>query len=198
MTKIKNSEIWRKVLHLFSSIIPLSYLFLIKDRQTIYILLFIILCISLLIEYKRNKVGSIFRIIFLKHLNLILRRSEIKGGLTGATWMILSFTLTVFLFDMHVAVPALLFLSIGDSVAALFGIKYPIGRIWNKSFSGTLMGTLSCIIIVLSINQTLSPIIIILGAISAMVIEILPLKINDNFSIPIFSGIMMHVLSKII
>ena len=90
------------------------------------------------------------------------------------------------------------FVSIGDSVAALFGIKYPIGRIWDKSFSGTLMGTLTCIIIVLAINQTLSPIIIILGAISAMAIELLPLKINDNFSIPIFSGIIMHVLSKII
>ena len=105
---------------------------------------------------------------------------------------------TVIIFDFEVAVFALLFLSIGDAVAALVGRALPIGKIWNKSILGSLSGCLLCVFFGLAINNTLPSQIIVLGAISGMLIELIPLKINDNFSIPIFSGLIMQILKEIL
>jgi len=118
--------------------------------------------------------------------------------LTGATWMLIGFTSSVIIFDFEVAVLALLFLSVGDAAAALVGRALPVGKIWGKSIFGTLSGFLVCVFIGLTINNTLSAQIIIIGAISGMFIELMPLKINDNFSIPIFSGFIMQILKEVI
>ena len=76
----------------------------------------------------------------------ILRTKEIEGQFTGATWMLIGFTFTVLLFEFEIAVLALLFLCIGDSVAAIVGTTFPIGKIWNKSLSGSFAGIILCAI----------------------------------------------------
>jgi len=158
-----------------------------------FIILFSVSIIALIIEYLRNFKDGFFNKIFIDFLNPIIRQAELNGNLTGATWMVLSFALTVLLFDIQIAVSALLFLSIGDAVAALVGKQYPIGIIWNKSVFASFISVILCIFIVSSIHLQLHPIIIIAGAISAMLIELVPLKINDNFSIPLFSGFTMQL-----
>ncbi|MFL3008906.1 MAG: hypothetical protein ACJZ14_05965 [Candidatus Neomarinimicrobiota bacterium] len=55
----------------------------------------------------------------------MLRKNELKGSITGATWLIIGNLITVYLYPINIAVPALIFLSIGDSFAALFGKKIP-------------------------------------------------------------------------
>ena len=154
--------------------------------------------IALIIEYLRNFKNGIFNKIFINFFSSVLRQTELNGNLTGATWMVLSFSLTVLLFDIHIAVSALLFLSIGDAVAALVGKQFPIGKIWNKSIFASFISVISCIFVVSSIHLKLQPIIIIAGAISAMVIELLPLKINDNFSIPLLSGFTMQLFIELL
>ena len=154
--------------------------------------------ISLLIEYFRYNYKGRLRNIFQKYLMEILRTKEIEGQFTGATWMLIGFTFTVLLFEFEIAVLALLFLCIGDSVAAIVGTAFPIGKIWNKSLLGSFAGIILCAIFGLIINNSLSPKLIILGAISAMCVEIIPSRINDNFSIPIFSGFTMHILKGVL
>lgn len=198
MIRIKKSEISRKGLHLFSSIIPMSYFFIFRDRQLMFIILFSLSIIALTIEYFRNIKKGIFNKIFIDFLSPVLRQAELNGNFTGATWMMLSFALTVLLFDLQIAVSALLFLSIGDAVAALVGKQYPIGKIWNKSVFASFISVITCIFVVSSIHLQLQPIIIIVGAISAMIIELVPLKINDNFSIPLFSGFTMQLCVEIL
>ena len=198
MIRINKSEILRKLLHLSSSIIPLSYFFILKDQGLMMMFLLFLTTISLLIEYFRYNYRGRLRKIFQKYLMEILRTKEIEGQFTGATWMLIGFTFTVLLFEFEIAVLALLFLCIGDSVAAIVGTAFPIGKIWNKSLLGSFAGIILCSIFGIIINNSLSPKLIILGAISAMFIELIPSRINDNFSIPIFSGFIMHILKGVL
>ena len=192
------SEVFRKLIHIFSLAIPLIYFFLIKDKNVMATILIILTLSSLLIEYARLNRKGYVRFFFHKYLKSVLRSNELKGHLTGATWMLIGFTFSVIIFDFEVSVLALLFLSVGDAVAAVVGRALPIGKIWDKSILGSLSGFLFCVIFGLAINNTLSSQIIIFGAISGMFIELIPLKINDNFSIPIFSGFIMQILKEIL
>jgi len=192
------NEIFRKFIHISSIAIPLIYFFLIKDKIVMGTFLIILTLMSLLIEYARLNREGYVRFFFHKYLKLVLRSNEMKGNLTGATWMLIGFTSSVIIFDFEISVLALLFLSVGDAVAALVGRALPIGKIWNKSIFGSLSGFLFCVLFGLAINNTLSIQIIIFGAFSGMFIELIPLKINDNFSIPIFSGFTMQILKEIL
>ena len=192
------SEIFRKLIHISSLAIPLIYFFLIKDKNVMATILIILTLISLLIEYARLNRKGYVRFFFHKYLKSVLRSNELKGHLTGATWMLIGFTFSVIIFDFEVSVLALLFLSVGDAVAAVVGRALPIGKIWDKSILGSLSGFLFCVIFGLAINNTLPFQIIIFGAISGMFIELIPLKINDNFSIPIFSGFIMQIFKEIL
>ena len=198
MTRAFTNEIFRKLIHISSLAIPLLYFFLIKDKIIMATILIVITLLSLLIEYIRLSREGFVRVFFHKYLKSTLRSNELKGGLTGATWMLIGFTSSVIIFDFEVAVLALLFLSIGDAVAALAGQALPIGKIWGKSIFGSLSGFLSCVFIGLTISNSLSSQIIIFGAISGMFIELIPLKINDNFSIPIFSGFVMQIFKEVL
>ena len=198
MTRTFINEIFRKLIHICSLAIPLTYFFLIKDKNVMAAVLITLTLISILIEYFRLNRKGFVRIFFQKRLKSALRSNELKGNLTGATWMLIGFTSSVIIFDFEVAVLALLFLSVGDAAAALVGRALPVGKIWGKSIFGTLSGFLVCVFIGLTINNTLPAQIIIIGAISGMFIELIPLKINDNFSIPIFSGFIMQILKEVI
>ena len=198
MTRTLNNEIFRKLIHVSSLAIPLIYFFLIKDKNVMATILIILTLLSLAIEYARLNREGVIGIFFLKYLKSALRSNELKGNLTGATWMLIGFTSSVIIFDFEVSVLALLFLSVGDAVAALVGRALPIGKIWGKSILGSLSGFMFCVFFGLAIINTLSLQIIIFGAISGMFIELIPLKINDNFSIPIFSGFIMQILKEIL
>ena len=198
MIRIFINEIFRKIIHISSLAIPLFYFFLIKDKNVMATILITLTSISLLIEHARLNREGYVRFFFHKYLKSVLRTKELEGHFTGATWMLIGFTSSVIIFDFDVSVLALLFLSVGDAVAALVGRALPIGKIWGKSILGSASGFLFCVFVGLTINNTLSLQIIIFGAISGMFIELIPLKINDNFSIPIFSGFIMQILKEIL
>ena len=67
--------------------------------------------------------------------------------------MLIGFTCSVIIFDFEVSVLALLFLSVGDAVAGLVGRALPIGKIWDKSISGSLSGFFVLFIFWISYKQ---------------------------------------------
>lgn len=192
MKNIPLSEIYRKVIHSVSILIPLSYLWLIKD-QSIMILILTVLCsVSLLLEFLRNKSNTVkflFNNMFIK----MLRKNEKKGTLTGATWLLIGSLITTIFFPIYIVVPALIYLSIGDSFAAIIGKAYPFGKIGVKSITGSISGALASSIFAISVNKILPIEIIIIGSIIAMLIEIIPIKLNDNLTIPFISALVMNL-----
>ena len=187
----------RKIIHLLSAIIPLSYLWLIKERPIMLLILVSMTSLALLVEFMRKN-GNHFSRWFHGHFRFMLRDNESEGQHTGATWLLIGWTITVMLFKMPIAVAALLFLSIGDSFAAIVGKLFPIIRIGNKTLSGTFSGFIVSFSFVLLVNQSLLPIVILSGSIVAMVVELIPSRLNDNLTMPIFSGLIMMFLDSIL
>lgn len=188
-----SKEFYRKLLHLASCSIALSYLWFFKDRLIMLIIVGTLTLMSIVIEISRNKNNYIQK-IFERHFNFMLRKDEIKGSYTGATWLLLGNFLTIFIFPIFVAVPALLYLSIGDAIAALVGKNFRRFTIGRKSLVGSFSGFLCGLIFVSLVNKVLPFHIVMFGSIAAMVTEILPITIDDNLTIPLLSGLTIMIL----
>ncbi len=190
MNTLPSNEITRKILHLFASIIPLGYVWFIPDKEIMIFILGGLSLFAVFLESSRKK-WDVVETLFEKHFNFMLRQSEFDGGLTGATWLLFGSTITLFLFPIQIAVPALLFLTVGDTFAAIVGKGFPIGKIRDKTLSGTFAGIVTSSGAALWINQLLPADIIILGAVAAMLVEIAPIPMNDNLTIPLTGGLVM-------
>ena len=139
MNRIPSNEINRKIIHFSSILIPASYLWFIKDQYVMILLLSGLTILALILELLRNKlnfVNSLFNNIFFK----MLRKNEQLGKLTGATWMLISSLIITVFFPIYIVVPALIYLSVGDSFAAIIGKAYPYGKLGKKSITGTISG----------------------------------------------------------
>ena len=197
MNDIIKSEFARKAIHLSNAIIPLSYYYFSPDKVNMIIILasFLIFCFFIELYRKNNsKLSKIFSNWF----EFMMRDNEKKGDLTGATWVFVGALFTILLVPDPFNIISLLFLSFGDTFAAIIGTKFPFAKLGRKTLSGSLAGFFACIAIGLVIDMSIAYEIIILGAFMAMFIEILPLPVNDNVSIPVFSGLSMHYFSLVI
>jgi glycerol-3-phosphate acyltransferase PlsY len=193
---ITKSEYFRKLIHLFNLVIPLSYFFIFPDKWNFLNILILLTICFITIDICRNifpAVQSIFSIFFDK----MLRDHELNGKFTGATWVMIASCISVLLFSKPVAILALIFMSLGDTAAGLIGQQYGKNKIGDKTWEGFFAGLFVCLII--SINYNLLPLYVsISGAFTAMIMEILPIPLDDNFKIPLGAGgIMMMLLSPI-
>ena len=126
----------------------------------------------------------------------LLKVGEIRN-ITGATYMVIASLLVFLLFDKSIAVISLFFLSIGDPVAALVGIRTRKYMVFDKSPIGTVAFIASCFILisflmftgVISFHWGL-----IVGAIVAGTVELLPSVIDDNITIPLASSTAMMLV----
>ena len=190
---ISFDEYIRKIIHLFSLIIPLGYLYVINDKYLMVQILIILCIIFLFVDIARHRIvwiQSIFKYFF----NDMLRGHEQKGHLTGATWVLIGSLISILIFTKYVAIIALIFMSLGDTAAGLIGQKFGKHKVGKKTWEGFLAGLIICFIV--AINFPFLPLkISLVGAFVAMIMELLPIPLDDNFKIPLGSGAIMMMLS---
>jgi dolichol kinase len=183
-----SSEVRRKLLHLVALLIPIIYYFFPSESQAKAIMLGgMIVAVAV----------DTFRLGEPRYRNLLhslsgeLIRPGEKTNLLGSTCLLIATTITVFLFPKPVAVAALCFLIVGDTVAALVGRRFGRIRLFGKK---TLVGSMALFLSAMAagfIIPGLDTRTVLAGAVVAAVAEALPLPIDDNFSIPILSGVAM-------
>jgi len=187
------SEYKRKLIHLFNLAIPFGYLYVFPEKWVFVKLLSIVMVLFIIFDILRHKVAWV-KSLFSLFIDSMLRSHEQEGKLTGATWVMIGAVISIILFSKPVAIIALIFMSLGDTAAGLIGQRYGKHKIWNKSWEGFFGGLFVCIII--GMNYSLLPMTISLsGAVAAMVMEILPIPLDDNFKIPLGAGAIMMMLS---
>lgn len=111
--------------------------------------------------------------------------------------MLVATVVTFLVFEQIVAVVALLFLSVGDPIAALVGSRTPGPRILRKSPGGTLAFVGSSLLVVLILvgsGFTHYHWGLIAGAVIAAGIELAPVPLDDNLTIPLLTGTALHLL----
>ena len=186
-------EVHRKLIHCSSILLPTGYMYIIKDQDMMIFILTLLSLFSIFVEILRNRIPRMKRFFNLT-LSNVLRGEEIQGQLTGASWLLFGSLITVIIFPLEIAVPALIYLTIGDSFAAIIGKLYPIGKVGLKSISGTFAGFITSSTIAIKFNKIIPLEIIIFGSIVAMIVELIPhKKLNDNITIPIISALSIQL-----
>ena len=163
--------------------------------------------IFLLLDFLRLRLTSV-KSVFIVLFGSMLRRKELSS-LTGASYLMLASLVCMLIFGIGpegrvsgVFIAAIGFLALGDTAAAIVGLSVGRVRIFRKTLEGTLAGLLVCtgVAWLVSILPGLDfPLGLgILGAVSASVVEALPIEVNDNVVIPLLSGTMMMVALQIV
>ena len=191
MKQLELGEFSRKIFHLLNMVVPLIHVYLIKDRMEMLIFLSFMLIFCFFIEVFRTQYFILHK-FFKKYLHTMMREYEREGEITGATWVFAGSLITIILIPDPYCIVALFFLAVGDTFAALVGINYPLLKIGRKTLSGSIACFVTCCIIGLLFSFGLNTSTIIFGALIATLTELLSLKIDDNLSIPIFSGLSMY------
>lgn len=184
------NELKRKAIHLFALIIPISYYFL--PQSTALLLYIPVAVVSISIDIFRIKKYPLGRVLdwFLRP---ILRSHE-RRGFTGSSYILSAMVLSIIFFEKNIAVAVISFTIVGDIAAALVGRVFGKLKITNKkTLEGSSAFLFSCLLIIWAIPDF--PFWIgVVGALVATVVEALPLPIDDNFTVPLFSGLVMEIL----
>jgi dolichol kinase len=185
---ITGVEIKRKIVHMSSLAIPAGYL-LFSGKTVISILVPLFLAF-LLVDLLRQYHAGTSRLFKKFFVGTILREKE-SNSLMGSTYFLFSSVLVVFFFPKSIAIASLLILILSDTAAALVGKgigKVPIFR--RKTLEGSLAFFVSSQLIVW-IYPGLNHLWGALGALAATLIEALPVKVDDNLTIPLIAGAIM-------
>lgn len=183
----------RRLFHLFgTSLFPLLSLFISRE-----VLLWAVMGTTagfLLFEGARLVLPGVNRWFF-SSFGALLRGEEV-GRPTGASYVLISTLIVFLIFDKGIAAISLLFLAIGDPMAGLVGGTLGRIRFFGKSLGGSMAAFLACLGIGFPIANALGihlP-VVLAGALSASVVEFLPLPVNDNLTMPILSVTAMFLV----
>ena len=148
-------------------------------------------------------IGDIARIylrplgrLFHRLFGVLLRERE-GTGVTGASYVLLSTLAAFALLPRDVAILAVLFVALGDPVAAIVGIRSPGPRVFGKSPWGTAAMIANCLSVAgvlhwAGVTSLGWPVAV--GAVVAGLTELLPLPLDDNLWVPLTAGMAMVLL----
>jgi len=182
-------ELGRKAIHLGALAIPVGYYFMAEPlgRAIIAALTGLAFVVEAL-RLNNPRIRSFFYIFF----GRLVREHE-RYNLLGGTYLLLSSLICVYAFAKPVAVAALSFLIVGDSMAALVGRGIGRVRIFGKTLEGSLACLVTCLIIAWIIPG-LTWRVSLVGALMATLIELLPIPLDDNLRIPLAAGFAMTLM----
>ena len=189
------SEIKRKSIHLASLAIPIGYYLTPDAWMRIWergLLALVILSLAIeVFRLNHPRTRHVFRHFF----GELLRNHE-EASLLGSTYLLIACLLTIHVFPKPVAVLALMFLILGDTVAAIVG-KW-VGRV--RLIGGkTLEGSIACFLVCFGLTLLMPgvpPMVGLVGALTATLFELLPIPLDDNFRIPLSAGFAMELLLR--
>lgn len=199
-----NLQLGRRGIHLASgtALATLYFLFL-THKQVVYILGLTASILYLLEQIRLNYPHLSKHIYF---INRFFLRAEEQLKESAALPYVMGVLLAILSFPKTIALIALYTLAIADPFAAIVGIK--LGRhkiIGSKTIEGTIaffLGASFCSYVVLFFNlPNITPLTNISISLSigffAAIFELLPIKIDDNYTIPIFVGIISWIILSV-
>lgn len=121
-----------------------------------------------------------------------------KKRLNGASYVLISATICIFVFPKIIAVTSFAILIICDLTAALVGKRFGRHRFFGKTLEGSLGFFASGIIVILCTPkigyQSAEYLIGIFSAAFGAVIESLSVEVDDNLSIPLTVGLALWIM----
>jgi glycerol-3-phosphate acyltransferase PlsY len=189
----------RNVYHLGTGLLfPIGYYFGHKIGTVITIAIFFLILLAL--EIARFKHPGFNKWAF-KHLNPLFKPKE-KSHLVGTTYFLLGALITVIFSPKYIAIVSLTFLAVADVAAAFVGERYGRIKFFDKTLEGSMAFFITSIVIGIVLMQLpkmqtagLNFQLVIWGALTATIVELFSVKIDDNLTIPILTSLIMILIS---
>ncbi len=124
----------------------------------------------------------------------IFRKNEVKKFSSMTIFLVAAF-ITILVFEKNIAITALTFLIFGDIFSKIFGLAFGRHKIFQKTLEGTL-AYFGCVLICGFVLYNILDIplfILIIGGITAPLVELFSFQLNDNFTVSLISGSVMTV-----
>ena len=185
--------IWRRLFHLIAgSSVPVAGIFAPEERMVIA--LAVLAAGGLLLDLLRFRISWLNQ-VFLRWLAPLLKPEE-GHRITGATYMLIAAVMVFYFFGTTIAVAAMMFLALGDPAAAVVGRRTPGPRIWGKSPGGTAAFVAVALVVAVlggtgAVDYHWG---LLVGAVVAGLVELAPLQLDDNLTVPLVAGAAMHFL----
>jgi glycerol-3-phosphate acyltransferase PlsY len=189
--KMKTEINWRLYLRPLAVLLVINYLRADKKQALTLIgsiaLFFLLLDLIRLFSTKVN-------VFFFKKVKDLYKSRE-YSKFSSITIFLFAGFLTVLLFEKPIAVLAVSYLIFGDFFSKFFGIHFGRTKIFEKTLEGSLAHFNACLIAgYIFLHFVSVPIPAYLtGVFVASVSEVLPLGVNDNFSVALLSASSMYV-----
>jgi dolichol kinase len=193
------TEARRKAIHLAFILLPLDVLhgWLPWPHTTSawrFVLLLAVL-IAVVIDVVRIHQRRV-RQWFKRFLGELIREHE-RFNLLGSTYLLIAALLALEIFPRPIAATALGFTVLGDGLAALAGRAYGRTRFFGKSLEGYAAGLVACLVwgsyVVLTGHSSWS--VVVVGALVASLVELLPIPLDDNLAVTLAAGYAMRLLT---
>jgi len=182
---------WRVAMRPFAFLFVFFYMIFTKNVTLLIIgivaMVFIALDISRFLNKQTNELLTV-------KIKSIFRKNEAKKFSSMTIFLVASF-ITILLFEYNVAITALTFLIFGDIFSKIFGLAFGKHKIFQKTLEGTL-AYFGCMFIcgfVLYNTLVIPLLILIIGGITAPLVELFSFQLNDNFTVSLISGTVMTV-----
>jgi glycerol-3-phosphate acyltransferase PlsY len=191
-------EARRKLIHLGFIILPLALLYPVlpwpRGREQLRTLLVLLVLVAVSVDLLRLHAPRV-RQFFRRFLGEMIREHE-EFSLLGSTYLLLAALLAIEIFPLPVAAAALGFTVLGDAVAAMVGKAWGRTRLFHKTIEGALGGFVACLAWAAFLAATghVPWSRGLVGAVAASLIELLPIPLDDNLGITLFSGYAMKLL----
>ena len=185
-------HIGRKIFHLLGGLGLLSFYF-VFGRDTALVLYSALAVFVLSLEIARLNIPAWNRFLYTRFGSFIRQNEEHK--LTGTVPYILGVAVSLYAYSTDVAAAAICFLAFGDVAATTIGERYGKTKIGDKSLEGSIafvVAALAAGVALHLLGLGLAPVVLVIGAITAAGVELLPLRINDNLMIPVLTGAVME------
>ncbi len=192
------SEARRKLIHLAFIVLPLALLYPIlpwpRGRGQFRTLLIVLVVVAMALDLLRLHAPRV-RQFFRRFFGEMIRDHE-QLSLLGSTYLLLAALLAIEIFPQPVAGAALGFTVLGDAIAAMAGRAFGRTRLFQKSIEGALAGLCACLAWAsfLAVAGHLPWTTALCGAVAASLIELLPIPLDDNLGITLFSGYVMKLI----
>ncbi|MGQ9671746.1 MAG: glycerol-3-phosphate acyltransferase [Candidatus Aminicenantales bacterium] len=182
---------WRLYLRPAAFVLVLFYL--LTDKKQALTVIGSIALFFILPDFIRL-VSSKVNVFFFQKIKKVYRHKERKK-FSSITIFLLALFLTILFFEKSIAALAASFLIFGDFFSKWFGLLFGRHQVFEKTWEGSLAHLNACLLAgyVLLHYLSLAFPVFVIGAATASISELLPLGVDDNFSVSLVSAAAMSV-----
>ncbi|MCS6997983.1 MAG: phosphatidate cytidylyltransferase [Aquificaceae bacterium] len=181
-------ETRRKMFHLIALLLWLLPLYLFP-LWLVFLLFTLVLLLNFLTLLKvgNHRLSFYYRLVY----GLERERNYSRPGIQ-ALWANLGIFMSLLLFGREPAMVAVVVLAVGDAFASIVGINYGRRRIGDRSLEGTSAFFLSTFFVLLPFLGFWKAFLV---CFFSALVELAPLKLDDNFTVPLTAGLLYHLLT---